>query len=487
MPPRRDLLRWLSAASLAGAALVARPDGRRAGLLRPEPGPVPEVRLARPAHRALRRALLPRRGGGREDRRAHGRALVRAPLAAAELHVQGAQADRHLRVARRLCAEQRVRRSRRGDRRRHGRRAPAQHVLPRQRPRRDRARDDARNGAPVPVRRVRATATRATASRRWRRTARRPGTWRGWPSISRSAPTIPATDAIMRDAALNGNLPTMKQMTDRPRPVLRRTGTASRSGASSASAGATRSSARSSPSTPTLGVDRAFKRHTGLRPLGARRRVEGDDADDVPARRSPRSIARARSRSRCSTRSARAASSPCTSRRRSRRTAGRSPTSPPATCCARKCSSTSTSPTRRPASASSASRRARSIPSSRSCAYAYSQSAFAPDGRTLAFTAQTGGKDVLYLEDVKSLERHPPPRHGPRVDDRADVVAGRQADRLQRRQGRLHESLQDRLRRPEPAADHDRRLGRADAGLVARRTPHRVRQRSRAQRPTSRR
>jgi Tol biopolymer transport system component len=32
----------------------------------------------------------------------------------------------------------------------------------------------------------------------------------------------------------------------------------------------------------------------------------------------------------------------------------------------------------------------------------YSQSAFSPDGKTLAFTAQSGGKDVLYLLDVES-------------------------------------------------------------------------------------
>ena len=35
--------------------------------------------------------------------------------------------------------------------------------------------------------------------------------------------------------------------------------------------------------------------------------------------------------------------------------------------------------------------------------YIYSQSSFSPDGRTLAFTAQSGGKDVIYLEDVRSL------------------------------------------------------------------------------------
>ena len=34
--------------------------------------------------------------------------------------------------------------------------------------------------------------------------------------------------------------------------------------------------------------------------------------------------------------------------------------------------------------------------------YAYSQSAFSPDGQRLAFTAQRGGKDVLYVLDVKS-------------------------------------------------------------------------------------
>jgi Tol biopolymer transport system component len=31
----------------------------------------------------------------------------------------------------------------------------------------------------------------------------------------------------------------------------------------------------------------------------------------------------------------------------------------------------------------------------------YSQSSFSPDGRTLAFTAQRKGKDVLYLLDVR--------------------------------------------------------------------------------------
>ena len=60
----------------------ARARGRP--VLRPEQGPVPGLRLQGPEDRALRHLLLPGGGGGGRAGGAHGRALVRAPLAAAQ-------------------------------------------------------------------------------------------------------------------------------------------------------------------------------------------------------------------------------------------------------------------------------------------------------------------------------------------------------------------------------------------------------------------
>lgn len=50
--------------------------------------------------------------------------------------------------------------------------------------------------------------------------------------------------------------------------------------------------------------------------------------------------------------------------------------------------------------------------------YAYSQSAFSPDGRWLAFTAQRGGKDVLYVLDVRTR------KVVRRLDTKLDAMVG---------------------------------------------------------------
>ena len=51
---------------------------------------------------------------------------------------------------------------------------------------------------------------------RSRSSIRRSGSWRAWPSICRSGRTTALDHAWMRDAALNGNLPTIEQMTEHP-------------------------------------------------------------------------------------------------------------------------------------------------------------------------------------------------------------------------------------------------------------------------------
>ena len=215
-------------------------------------------------------------------------------------------------------------------------------------------------------------------------------------------PDHPATDAVIRDAALNGNLPTMKQMTDQPdryfpyrygesfwRFVGQRWGD--------------EIIGQILAATPTLGVDRAFKRHTGfdLSELGDEWR-ETMQTTYLPAVANldrPRKIAQ-----------------PLLNEKR---TGGIIPVyvAPAFSPDGRQIAYISSGSLLRAevfldlylADATTGKRLKRLTsstlnPEFEELRYIYSQSAFAPDGRTLAFTAQTGGKDVLYLVDVKSLD-----------------------------------------------------------------------------------
>ncbi len=214
-------------------------------------------------------------------------------------------------------------------------------------------------------------------------------------------PNHPATDAVIRDAALNGNVPTMKQMTERPdlyfpyrygesfwRFIGQRWGDEIIGEILAAS--------------PTLGVDRAFKRHTGfdLSELGDEWK-ETMQTTYLPAVANldrPRKTAL-----------------PLLN---AKRTGGIIPVyvAPAFSPDGRQIAYISSGNLLRAevfldlylADATTGKRLKRLTastmnPEFEEMRYIYSQSAFAPDGRTLAFTAQTGGKDVLYLEDVKSL------------------------------------------------------------------------------------
>ncbi len=214
-------------------------------------------------------------------------------------------------------------------------------------------------------------------------------------------PNHPATDAVIRDAALNGNIPSMKQMTERPdvffpyrygesfwKFIGERWGDEIIGEILAAS--------------PTLGIDRAFKRHTGfdLSELGDEWK-ETMQTTYLPAVASldrPRKIAQ-----------------PLLN---AKRTGGIIPVyvAPAFSPDGRQIAYISSGSLLRAevfldlylADATTGKRLKRLTtstlnPEFEELRYIYSQSSFSPDGRTLAFTAQTGGKDVIYLEDVKSL------------------------------------------------------------------------------------
>ncbi len=213
-------------------------------------------------------------------------------------------------------------------------------------------------------------------------------------------PDHPATDAVIRDAALNGNLPSMKQMTERPdvffpyrygeafwRWIGQRWGDEIIGEILAA--------------TPTLGADRAFKRHTGfdLSELGDEWK-ETMQTTYLPAVASldrPRKTAL-----------------PLLN---SKRTGGIIPVyvAPAFSPDGRQIAYISSGNLLRAevfldlylADATTGKRIKRLTastmnPEFEEMRYIYSQSAFSPDGRTIAYTAQTGGKDVIYLEDVRT-------------------------------------------------------------------------------------
>lgn len=212
-------------------------------------------------------------------------------------------------------------------------------------------------------------------------------------------PDHPHTDAVMRDAALNGRIPTIEQMTERPdlffpyrfgeslwRYVGNRWGD--------------ETIGEIMQATPGLGIDRAFRRYTGLdlEDLSEewKETVQEQYLPQVATLERPRKVAQA-------------VINP-------RRTGG--------------VISTYLAPVLSPdgtrivylsmgsllraevfidlylADANSGKRLKRLTkstldPEYEELRYGYSQSAFSPDGRYLAFTAQRQGKDVLYIYDMR--------------------------------------------------------------------------------------
>jgi hypothetical protein len=213
-------------------------------------------------------------------------------------------------------------------------------------------------------------------------------------------PDHPATDAIVRDAALNGNIPTVEQMTEQPqRWFPYRYGESfwrwlgSRWG--DEMIGEILTGASSS------GMDRAFKRFTGfeLDDLGDewKESMQTQYLPGVASLDRPRKIAQPMLNS--------------------RRTSAIIPVyvAPALSNDGRQIAYISTGSLLRAevfldlylADATTGKRLKRLTNSTLNAEteelrYAYSQSAFSPDGRQLAYTAQTGGKDVLFLLDVRS-------------------------------------------------------------------------------------
>ena len=212
-------------------------------------------------------------------------------------------------------------------------------------------------------------------------------------------PKHPYTDAIMRDAALNGNIPTIEQMTLRPdryfpyrfgesvwQYVGRRWGD--------------EIIGEIMQATPGLGVERAFRRYTGmdLEDLGE------EWKEDVQTRFLPQVAELDRPRR---------VAGPLLNERR---TGGIIPVyvAPALSPDGRQIAYISTGSLLRAevfldlylADATTGKRIRRLTkstldPEYEELRYAYSQGAFSPDGRMFAFTAQRKGKDVLYLYDLR--------------------------------------------------------------------------------------
>lgn len=215
-------------------------------------------------------------------------------------------------------------------------------------------------------------------------------------------PDHPATDAIIRDAALNGHIPSIQKMTDRPdqyfpyrygesfwRYIGQRWGD--------------EIIGEIMLATPTLGVDRAFKRHTGfdLDELGD----EWRDAMQTAFLPAIANLERPRK-----------SAQPLLN---ARKTGGIIPiyVAPALSPDGRQIAYISTGSLYRAevfldlylADATNGKRLKRLTNSTLNPEFeelrsAYSQSAFSPDGRHLAFTGYRRGKDVIFILDVKSRE-----------------------------------------------------------------------------------
>ena len=212
-------------------------------------------------------------------------------------------------------------------------------------------------------------------------------------------PKNPHTDAIMRDAALNGNVPSVEQMTDRPDLFF-----PYRYGQSLweyvGGRWGDESIGEIMQATPGLGVDRAFRRYTGM----ALDDLGEEWKEDVQHRYLPQVAELDRPR-----RVGQQVLSP-------RRTGGIIPVyiAPTLSPDGRTIAYISTGSLLRAevfldlylADANTGKRIKRLTkstlnPEFEELRYGYSQGAFSPDGRLFAFTAQRGGKDVLYIHDMK--------------------------------------------------------------------------------------
>ena len=157
--PRRAFMRISPIAKgLGGPGPGRRPDRRaRAGLerpvVRPEQGPVPEVRLQDHEDPPFRHLLLSAGRADRQDGRDDGRAMVRAAVAHVQPRAQGPPAPRALRQRPRVPADPDHRRDPgRGDGRRHGIGQAPHHPALRRLAQRDRSRHRPRARPRLPVR-----------------------------------------------------------------------------------------------------------------------------------------------------------------------------------------------------------------------------------------------------------------------------------------------------------------------------------------------
>ena len=464
---------WRAALVTLVASGSARLESGRAGVLRSEPGPVQGFQLAGDRDRALPHSLL----SGRARRGDAGAARMAERAYARLSRILGHQFREKkpimlLRVARRLRPEQRHRRSRRGHRRRDGGAAPPHAAAVHRRLPQLRARAHARDGARVPVRHLRARQGGRRHRSRSRRSIRRSGSWKAWPSICRSVRTTRA----------------------RPRVDARRR--------------AQRQSAD----------DRADDRAAGpLLPVSLRPVALGVRRPDVGRRDHRRDHDRRAARSASSARS----SARPASRSRISATSGR-----------KRCRSSicrrSRSSIVRDTSRSRCSRR------SARGGQIFLAPSLSPDGKYIAFLSNGsflsgqvfidlwlgdaedgqahhaageehlrselrgaptavfaervlarrqaarvhragGGQEVLYLLDVKSRKRIAQVRSAARRHRGSELVAGRQAPRVPRQQRRHHGSLHRRRGRQESHAAHERPVRRPAAAVVARRQDDRVR------------
>lgn len=214
-----------------------------------------------------------------------------------------------------------------------------------------------------------------------------------------TGPDDPHTDAVIRDAAINGNIPTIEQMTSRPDVFF-----PYRYGQSLWSYVTRRWGdeviGEIMQATPGLGVERAFRRYTGLdfEELGE------EWEEDIQHRFLPQLATLERPR-----RVAQSVLSP-------KRTGGIIPVyfAPALSPDASKIAYISTGSLLRAevfldlylADVNTGKRLKRLTkstldPEYEELRYGYSQGAFSPDGRYFAFTAQRQGKDVLYVYDLR--------------------------------------------------------------------------------------
>ncbi len=212
-------------------------------------------------------------------------------------------------------------------------------------------------------------------------------------------PTHPYTDAVMRDAAINGNIPSVEQMTQRPDQYF-----PYRFGESFWQYVAGRWGdeivGEIMNATPSLGLDRSFRRYTGmdLEDLGDewKEHVQEQFLPQVAELERPRRVA-----------------SPLLT---ARRTGGLIPVyvAPALSPDGKQIAFISMGSLFRAevfldlylADATTGKRISRLTkstldPEFEELRFAYSASSFSPDGRLIAFTAQRQGRDVLYLYDVR--------------------------------------------------------------------------------------